>query len=184
MGQVHHGSATTTAAIRRANQQSQASLRTLAKRYGTNQKTVAKWRKRTDVSDLPISPQEPRSTVLSVEDEAVSRTGAAASMISHELATDALKHGSLKRADGSVTASWSRWKDGRLSILWQENGGEPVRPPSRGGFGSRLIRQLAAQLEAEVAYNWGRNGMGVRLTVEQRRPFTPEGRTRMEFATV
>ena len=71
MGQVHHGSATTTAAIRRAIQHSQASLRALAKRYGVNQKTVAKWRKRTSHADLPTGPREPRSTVLSIEEEAV-----------------------------------------------------------------------------------------------------------------
>src|SRR5215211_4516562 len=71
MGQVHHGSATTTAAIRRAIQHSQASLRALAKRYGINQKTVAKWRKRTSHADLPTGPREPRSTVLSIEEEAV-----------------------------------------------------------------------------------------------------------------
>ena len=53
MGQVHHGSATTTAAVRRAIQHSQESLRALAKRYGINQKTVAKWKKRTSVADLP-----------------------------------------------------------------------------------------------------------------------------------
>ncbi|MDB5381525.1 MAG: Integrase catalytic region, partial [Rhodospirillales bacterium] len=46
MGQLLHGSATTTEAIRRAIQHSQASLRGLAKRYGINPKTVAKWRKR------------------------------------------------------------------------------------------------------------------------------------------
>src|SRR5215203_2170043 len=71
MGQVQHGSATTTAAIRRAIQHSQASLRALAKRYGINQKTVAKWKQRTFVADLRTGPQEPRSTVLSAEDEAV-----------------------------------------------------------------------------------------------------------------
>ena len=71
MGQVHYGSATTTAAIRRAIQHSQASLRQLAKRYGINPKTVAKWRRRSSVADLPTGPQQPRSTVLSVEDEAV-----------------------------------------------------------------------------------------------------------------
>ena len=71
MGQVHHGSATTTAAIRRAIQHSQASLRALAKRYGVNQKTVAKWRKRTSHADLRTGPREPRSTVLSIEEEAV-----------------------------------------------------------------------------------------------------------------
>ena len=71
MGQVLHGSARTTEAVRRAIQHSQASLRALAKRFGINQKTVAKWKKRTSVSDLPTGPQEPRSTVLSGEDEAV-----------------------------------------------------------------------------------------------------------------
>ena len=51
MGQVLHGSARTTAAVRRAIQHSQASLRTLAARYGINPKTVAKWKKRTAVAD-------------------------------------------------------------------------------------------------------------------------------------
>ncbi|TWQ50650.1 IS481 family transposase, partial [Xanthomonas vasicola] len=40
MGQVIHGSATTTEAIRRAIQQSQERLRALSKRYGIHQKTV------------------------------------------------------------------------------------------------------------------------------------------------
>src|SRR3954452_3567789 len=71
MGQVLHGSATTTEAIRRAIQHSQESLRALAKRYGINQKTVAKWKKRVSVADLPTGPKEPKSTVLSIEEEAV-----------------------------------------------------------------------------------------------------------------
>src|SRR4028119_897544 len=71
MGQVHHGSATTTAAIRRAIQNSQASLRALAKRYGVNPKTVAKWRARASVADRRSGPKDPRSTVLSPEDEAI-----------------------------------------------------------------------------------------------------------------
>ena len=71
MGQVLHGSATTTAAIRRAIHHSQESLRTLAKRYGINQKTVAKWKRRSSVADLPTGPKEPKSTVLSIEDEAI-----------------------------------------------------------------------------------------------------------------
>jgi len=71
MGQVLHGSATTTEAIRRAIQHSQASLRALSKRYGINPKTVAKWKKRTSVADQRTGPTDPRSTVLSPEDEAV-----------------------------------------------------------------------------------------------------------------
>src|SRR6202046_1922384 len=71
MGQVLHGSATTTAAVRRAIQHSQESLRVLAKRYGINPKTVAKWKQRGSVTDRPTGPREPRSTVLSLEEEAV-----------------------------------------------------------------------------------------------------------------
>lgn len=71
MGQVLHGSATTTEAVRRAIQHSQESLRALAQRYGINQKTVAKWKKRTSVGDIPTGPKAPKSTVLSIEEEAV-----------------------------------------------------------------------------------------------------------------
>jgi transposase InsO family protein len=71
MGQVLHGCATTTEAIRRAIQHSQASLRSLSRRYGINPKTVAKWKKRRSVADLPTGPKAAKSTVLSIEDEAV-----------------------------------------------------------------------------------------------------------------
>src|SRR5829696_62037 len=71
MGQVLHGSATTTEAVRRAIQNSQASLRALAERHGINPKTVAKWRKRDTTADRPTGPRAPHSTVLSVQEEAI-----------------------------------------------------------------------------------------------------------------
>src|SRR5277367_1331230 len=71
MGQILHGSATTTAAVRRAIQHSQESLRALARRYGINQKTVAKWKRRTSVADMPTGPKDARSTVLSIAEEAI-----------------------------------------------------------------------------------------------------------------
>src|SRR5215470_1294734 len=71
VGQVLHGSATTTTAIRRAIQHSQESLRALARRHGINQKTVAKWKKRSTTTDLPTGPKDPKSTSLSLEDEAI-----------------------------------------------------------------------------------------------------------------
>jgi transposase InsO family protein len=71
MGQILHGSATTTEAVRRAIQRSQESLRVLAMRHGINPKTVAKWKKRSSVADLPTGPKEPTSTVLSIEEEAI-----------------------------------------------------------------------------------------------------------------
>lgn len=70
MGQILHGSAKTTAAVRRAIQHSQESLMVLAERYGINPKTVAKWRKRDFVHDVAMGPKKPSSTVLSAEEEA------------------------------------------------------------------------------------------------------------------
>jgi transposase InsO family protein len=66
MGQVLHGSARTTQAVRRAIQRSQESL---AQRHGINAKTVAKWRKRSTTHDAAMGPK-PASTVLSPEEEA------------------------------------------------------------------------------------------------------------------
>src|SRR4029079_9763355 len=69
MGQVLHGSATTTHAIRAAIQRSKASLQVLSERYGINPKTVAKWRKRTSLEDQPIGPRVTHTTVLSADEE-------------------------------------------------------------------------------------------------------------------
>jgi hypothetical protein len=71
MGQLLHGSARTTAAVRRAIQQSQASIAKLAERYDLNPKTIAKWKKRSCVQDAPMGPQPPSSPVLSREEEAL-----------------------------------------------------------------------------------------------------------------
>jgi len=57
MGQILHGSARTTEAVRRAIQHSQESIRALAGRYGINPKTVAKWKRRTATADAPMGPK-------------------------------------------------------------------------------------------------------------------------------
>jgi hypothetical protein len=71
MGQVRHGSATTTHAVRAAIQRSQASLAQLSRDLGINPKAVAKWRKRATVEDMKTGPAEPRSTVLTEAEEAM-----------------------------------------------------------------------------------------------------------------
>ncbi len=84
MGQVLHGSATTTHAMRAAIQRSQASAAELSRTYGSeadqntirwivfppNPKTVLKWRKRPTVEDRKTGPREPRSSFLPPEEEA------------------------------------------------------------------------------------------------------------------
>ncbi len=64
------------------------------------------------------------------------------SMLLHELATNALKYGSLSSEHGTVAVSWTADADetGELTLVWEETGGPQVTPPTRSGFGSRLIR--------------------------------------------
>ena len=71
MGQVLHGCATTTEAVRRAIQLRQESVRALARRYGISPTTVQKWRRRSTTADAAMGPKEPRSTVLTAEEEAI-----------------------------------------------------------------------------------------------------------------
>ena len=71
MGPLLHGSARTTAAMRRAIQQRQESLAKLAARYDLNPKAIAKWKTRADVHDTPMGPKQPHSTVLTREEEAL-----------------------------------------------------------------------------------------------------------------
>ncbi|MEG3178910.1 HWE histidine kinase domain-containing protein [Sphingomonas sp. RB3P16] len=77
----------------------------------------------------------------------------------HELATNAAKYGALSVSGGHVAISWSideTTKPARLHLLWQEAGGPPVTPPTRMGFGSKLIqRVLAGEIggEAKIEYH-------------------------------
>ena len=71
MGQVLHGRATTTHAVRAAIQRSQASIAQLSRTHGVNPKTVAKWKRRTSVEDRRTGPREPRSSSLTPEQEAI-----------------------------------------------------------------------------------------------------------------
>jgi transposase InsO family protein len=71
MGQVLHGSATTTEAVRRAIQRSEESVRALARRHGISPTTVQKWRKRVHTVDAAMGPKAIHSTVLTTEEEAM-----------------------------------------------------------------------------------------------------------------
>lgn len=59
----------------------------------------------------------------------------------HELATNAAKYGALSVPTGKVALSWEVSPDRRMEVLWVETGGPEVRPPSRQGFGTRMIER-------------------------------------------
>ncbi|WP_373325082.1 PAS domain-containing protein [Methylobacterium organophilum] len=75
-------------------------------------------------------------------------------MAIHELTTNAVKYGALSTPAGRVAVRWSLAEGGPAGTLlfeWSESGGPKVAPPSRQGFGSRLLqRVLTAQVQAEI----------------------------------
>jgi len=77
-------------------------------------------------------------------------TALALSMVFHELGTNAVKYGALSVPEGSVTVVWhvDPGAQHRLTLHWEERGGPTVSPPSRKGFGTRLI---AASLKSDLA---------------------------------
>ncbi|MBI1407740.1 MAG: PAS domain-containing protein [Caulobacter sp.] len=86
------------------------------------------------------------------------------SMIIHELATNASKYGALSAGGGRVEIRWSV-EGGARSLCWRERGGPPTTPPAAAGFGSRLIRQLARQMAAEILLDWRPEGLSATLTL-------------------
>lgn len=77
----------------------------------------------------------------------------------HELATNAVKYGALSQPGGEVSVVW--WVDGeRLKLKWQERGGPAVSPPTRRGFGTRMLQQaLAADLAGKVEIDFVEEGL-------------------------
>ena len=87
----------------------------------------------------------------------------------HELAANAIKHGSLSRSKGQLELRWtaSRTRRGMtLTLDWVEKNGPPARRPRKVGFGLRLIDLvIERQLNGEVTRTFSRKGLAVKLVV-------------------
>jgi PAS domain S-box-containing protein len=90
------------------------------------------------------------------------------SLILHELATNAFKHGALSTAQGVVHLTWRVATEGGQSALhlhWKEENGPTVTSPKASGFGARLIQFSAAQsLSGSAELRFDPGGLQVRLT--------------------
>ncbi|MGK7867423.1 PAS domain S-box protein [Falsiroseomonas sp. E2-1-a20] len=102
----------------------------------------------------------------------------ALSMVLHELATNAIKHGALSAAGGSVDLAWlAGGPDGMLRLDWTERGGPRIeQPPSVQGFGSRLIAAtLKGQLGGTVQMLWQPDGLACHIAIPMARVTSREG---------
>jgi two-component sensor histidine kinase len=80
----------------------------------------------------------------------------------HELATNAIKYGSLSTPDGRVHLEWavSAGEQPELSISWRESGGPPVKEPARAGYGTRYLRSaLTGMLGQKPLISFDQDGL-------------------------
>jgi two-component sensor histidine kinase len=90
----------------------------------------------------------------------------ALSLVLHELATNAVKYGALSVPAGRLLLRWQRQPEtpDRVELTWVEQGGPPVTPPTRQGFGSKLVtRAFQSQMHSKIAFDYARDGLKCRI---------------------
>lgn len=88
-------------------------------------------------------------------------------MALHELATNALKYGSLSVPEGVAEIAWTIDADGRFAATWTECNGPAVMPPARPGFGTTVMRDIPSRsLKADVILEFAEEGVRWRLVCD------------------
>lgn len=114
----------------------------------------------------PFSVTEGRAERFAIEGENIRlspKATLALGIAFNELATNAVKYGAFSNEAGTISIDWTivhepegRW----LCLHWRERGGPPVTPPTRKGFGSRVIEQgLAHELDGRVKLDYEPGGI-------------------------
>jgi PAS domain S-box-containing protein len=100
----------------------------------------------------------------------------------HELVTNAVKHGGLSVPDGRVALTW-RLEPGGLVVSWIESGGPPTAPPTRRGFGTKLIdASVEHQLRGNAAFEWRETGLHCTISIPLSNLDLPQGAGEPEAA--
>jgi PAS domain S-box-containing protein len=107
-------------------------------------------------------------TRLAVEGPALVLEPSTAQIIAvlfHELTTNAVKYGALSVSKGRIRVSWAHPEIGRLVLRWTETGGPAVSPPTRKGFGTRVMTTLIHQARGQIAFDWHPTGLACEITL-------------------
>lgn len=101
-----------------------------------------------------------------------SKAALSLSLMIHELATNAVKYGALSIPAGRVRVTWTIEQgdpERMVRLCWTEENGPLVTPPTRRGFGSRLIeRGLAGAFDGEVQTSYPPEGVRCMVTAPLR----------------
>jgi PAS domain S-box-containing protein len=122
-----------------------------------------------DIVDAAMAPFADGGRVIEVEgDEVIIPAGATItlSLMLHELAANSAKYGALAAADGRLSIGWRVGSDlvaAEIDLVWEESGGATVVVPASTGFGSRLLKASARQLDARLEMDFAPAGLRCRL---------------------
>ena len=107
--------------------------------------------------------RSPRVAIEGADAVLASSVVTSIALVLHELATNAVKYGSLSAPGGSVYITCSE-EDEQLVLVWKERGGPPVQAPGTEGFGTRLGRAtIERQLRGAIEWEWNPEGLMIRL---------------------
>ena len=85
----------------------------------------------------------------------------------HELATNAAKHGALTTPAGAVAIEWRpESQNGAMRLIWTEQNGPIVVPPTRRGFGHTVLERMATSLGGEVSFEFPPEGVRWALAID------------------
>ncbi len=91
------------------------------------------------------------------------------SLVLHELATNAVKHGALSNPGGMVEISWNIGLDAQgkraITLLWRERGGPRVSAPTHRGFGTRLISSALSGDRGQTQIDYNPDGLQASLSL-------------------
>jgi PAS domain S-box-containing protein len=87
-------------------------------------------------------------------------------LIVHELATNALKHGALASDAGRVMVTGNVADDGAFTFTWEERGGPPVRAPARKGFGDTILNEVPRGFSGTAEIRYDTEGVSYWLAVD------------------
>jgi PAS domain S-box-containing protein len=97
------------------------------------------------------------------------RAALSLTMALNELVTNALKYGALSSEAGTLSVAWDLQRDphpAKLTLEWREHGGPPVVPPTRRGFGTRLMeRCIERDLGGEFDLVFNPDGVSCSMSI-------------------
>jgi two-component sensor histidine kinase len=146
-----------------------ANLRSLAKEELAGYWQEGEGRVQLDGPDILLDPNAAQAIAVSL----------------HELATNAAKYGALSRPNGHVEVAWSRTPDG-IVLRWTETGGPPAKPPTRKGFGTRVMDgMIRGQMRGDMRFEWRAEGLAceIAIPVPATESLTQLASSRFLFAT-